>query len=722
MPTPEQPVYPAHWEADVVLRDGGTARIRPITPDDAGRLVRFYERVSDEAKYYRFFAPHPRLSDKDVHRFTHHDYDDRVGLAATVGDDFLATVRYDRVDEHGRPAARPGPGGGGAPRADRAEVAFLVEDAHQGRGLASALLEHIAAVARERGIRRFEAEVLPANRKMIKVFTDAGYSQRRSFADGTVHLTLDLEPTAASLAVMRAREQRAEARSVQRLLAPRSVAVVGAGRGPGGAGREVLGRLRAGGFTGPLYAVNHALPEGTTELAGVPAHRSLRGIPGPVDLAVLAVPAEQVDRVLTDCGEHGVQGLVVLSAGHTEEAQRALVRRARSYGMRLIGPGAFGVLNTAEDIRLNASPAPYLPPPGRVGIFTQSAAIAIAVLDELEGSGAGLSTFISAGNRADVSGNDALQFWDEDPATDVVLMYLESLGNPRKFTRLARRTAAAGKPVVVVRGGRHSGGALPSGHLVPATHTPEDTAAALIRQAGVIEAGTVTELVDTGVLLAGQPLPTGGRVAVLGNAEALGLIAHDACRAQDLTPLTGAALPPAPARPSTGRPSAPPSPTRTPTRWSSPPSPPEPPASPPTPSPPPCAPRSTPRRSGRYPWWPPISPSTGWPPPSAPGASPATPPPSAPSAPSPTPYGTPAGAPTPPTPGRSPPSTTSTRPPPTGSSPPRAPPRRPAGTRWPPTAPTGCSPPTASPSCPPSPPPTRTPPPAPPAGSAIRSP
>ncbi|GAA2063866.1 MULTISPECIES: bifunctional acetate--CoA ligase family protein/GNAT family N-acetyltransferase [Streptomyces] len=544
MPTPEQPVYPAHWEADVVLRDGGTARIRPITPDDAGRLVRFYERVSDEAKYYRFFAPHPRLSDKDVHRFTHHDYDDRVGLAATVGDDFLATVRYDRVDEHGRPAARPGPGGGGAPRADRAEVAFLVEDAHQGRGLASALLEHIAAVARERGIRRFEAEVLPANRKMIKVFTDAGYSQRRSFADGTVHLTLDLEPTAASLAVMRAREQRAEARSVQRLLAPRSVAVIGAGRGPGGAGREVLGRLRAGGFTGPLYAVNHALPEGTTELAGVPAHRSLRGIPGPVDLAVLAVPAEQVDRVLTDCGEHGVQGLVVLSAGHTEEAQRALVRRARSYGMRLIGPGAFGVLNTAEDIRLNASPAPYLPPPGRVGIFTQSAAIAIAVLDELEGSGAGLSTFISAGNRADVSGNDALQFWDEDPATDVVLMYLESLGNPRKFTRLARRTAAAGKPVVVVRGGRHSGGALPSGHLVPATHTPEDTAAALIRQAGVIEAGTVTELVDTGVLLAGQPLPTGGRVAVLGNAEALGLIAHDACRAQDLTPLTGAALPP----------------------------------------------------------------------------------------------------------------------------------------------------------------------------------
>lgn len=213
-PAPEQSphhAYPDHWEADVVLRDGGTARIRPITTDDAELLVSFYEQVSDESKYYRFFAPHPRLSDRDVHRFTHHDYVDRVGLAVTVGGEFIATVRYDRIDERGRPASAP---------ADEAEVAFLVQDAHQGRGVASALLEHIAAVARERGIRRFAAEVLPANTKMIKVFRDAGYTQQRSFEDGSVHLTLDLEPTAESLAVQRGREQRAEARSVQRLLAP----------------------------------------------------------------------------------------------------------------------------------------------------------------------------------------------------------------------------------------------------------------------------------------------------------------------------------------------------------------------------------------------------------------------------------------------------------------------------------------------------------------------
>ncbi|WP_130796501.1 GNAT family N-acetyltransferase, partial [Streptomyces otsuchiensis] len=526
-PTPS-PTYPDHWEADIVLRDGGTAHLRPITVDDAERLVGFYERVSDESKYYRFFAPYPRLSARDVHRFTHHDFVDRVGLAVTVGDDFIATVRYDRIDDDGMPASEP---------ADRAEVAFLVEDAHQGRGLASALLEHIAACARERGIRRFAAEVLPANGKMIKVFTDAGYSQRRSFADGSVHLTLDLEPTAASLEVMQAREQRAEARSVGRLLAPGSVAVIGAGRRPGGAGRTVLDRLLAGGFTGTVHAVNNALPPGTTELGGAPAHRSVGEIPGPVDLAVLAVPADRLAAVIADCGAHGVRGVLVLATDHSADDQRALVQQARSHGMRLIGPGAFGLINTDPAVRLNASLGPYLPRRGRIGLFTQSAAIGIAVLEELEQSGAGLTAFVSAGNRADVSGNDLLQHWYEDRDTSVVLMYLESLGNPRKFTRLVRRAATAGRPVVVVRGGRHSDGTPPHGHTVPTGRTPHATVSALLRQAGVIEADTVTDLVDTGLLLARQPLPAGDRVAVLGNAESLGVVAHDACRAQGLDPL-----------------------------------------------------------------------------------------------------------------------------------------------------------------------------------------
>ncbi|MBU3870152.1 GNAT family N-acetyltransferase, partial [Streptomyces sp. 4503] len=535
--------YPTHWEADVVLRDGGTAQIRPITPDDAQRLVSFYERVSDESKYYRFFAPYPRLSDRDVHRFTHHDYVDRVGLAAIVGDEFIATVRYDRIDGQGMPAAAP---------ADEAEVAFLVQDAHQGRGVASALLEHIAAVARERDIRRFAAEVLPANTKMIKVFTDAGYTQKRSFEDGVVRLEFDLEPTDRSLAVMRAREQRAEARSVQRLLAPGSVAVIGTSRTPGGVGRTVLRNLLDGGFTGRVHAVNHAFPDDMARLEpeGVPAHRSLRAIEEPVDLAVVAVPAERVPAVVAECGEHGVQGLVVLSAGYAEsgsegrDRQRDLVRQARSYGMRVIGPNAFGVSNTAEGVRLNASLSPQLPNPGRLGLFTQSGAIGIALLSGLHRRGAGLaslagiagiSTFVSAGNRADVSGNDLLQYWYDDPHTDVVLMYLESIGNPRKFTRLARRTAAV-KPVVVVKGARHTGSA-PTGHAVPTTQIPDATVSDLLRQAGVIRVDTVTELADTGVLLASQPLPAGPRVAILGNSESLGLITYDACLTEGLRPL-----------------------------------------------------------------------------------------------------------------------------------------------------------------------------------------
>ncbi|MGY1430666.1 bifunctional acetate--CoA ligase family protein/GNAT family N-acetyltransferase [Streptomyces sp. MN12] len=529
--------YPAHWEADVVLRDGGTARVRPITVDDAERLVSFYEQVSDESKYYRFFAPYPRLSAKDVHRFTHHDFVDRVGLAATVGGEFIATVRYDRIGAGGTPASAP---------ADEAEVAFLVQDAHQGRGVASALLEHIAAVARERGIRRFAAEVLPANTKMIKVFMDAGYTQKRSFEDGVVRLEFGLEPTDRSLAVQYAREQRAEARSVQRLLQPGSVAVIGTGRTPGGVGRSILGNVGDAGYTGRLYAVNSAFPEDLKEIDGVPARRSVREIEGPVDLAVVTVPAERVPEVVTDCGEHGVQGLVVISAGYADsgpdgrERQRALVRQARSYGMRIIGPNAFGVINTSPRVRLNASLAPEMPRPGRIGLFAQSGAIGIALLSRLHRRGGGVtgvtgvSTFVSSGNRADVSGNDVLQYWYDDPETDVALMYLESIGNPRKFTRLARRTAAA-KPLVVVQGARH-GGVAPQGHAVRATRLPHATVSALLRQAGVIRVDTITDLVDAGLLLARQPLPPGPRVAILGNSESLGLLTYDACLSEGLRP------------------------------------------------------------------------------------------------------------------------------------------------------------------------------------------
>ncbi|GAA2156792.1 bifunctional GNAT family N-acetyltransferase/acetate--CoA ligase family protein [Kitasatospora kazusensis] len=523
--------YPQHWEADVLLRDGGTARIRPITEADADRLVEFYEQVSDQSKYFRFFAPYPRLSAKDVRRFTHHDYVNRVGLAVVVRDRFIATVRYDRIDRDGMPSAD----------GTDAEVAFLVQDAHQGRGVASALLEHIGAVAQERGIRRFTAEVLPENRKMVKVFTDAGYTQRRSIADGVVHLEFDLEPTAASLAVMRAREHRAEARSVQRLVTPRSVAVLGVSRHPQSVGRTLLRDLA--GFRGPVYAVNRNAPPGT-ELDGVATHQSLLDIPGPVDLAVIAVPAAAVPAAVADCGAHGVQGLVVVTAGYAEtgpdgrDRQRALVRQARAAGMRVVGPNAFGLLNTDPERPLNASLAPVLPERGPFGLFCQSGAIGVALLEAAHRRGLGVSSFASVGNRADVSGNDWLQYWEEDPATEVVLLYLESFGNPRKFTRIARRLAAV-KPVVVVKGARHSG-SLPPGHAVqPAAGRLQDaTVDALFQQAGVLRVETITELYDTGELLAGQPLPAGDRVAVVGNSDSLGLLTHDACLSAGLRPRT----------------------------------------------------------------------------------------------------------------------------------------------------------------------------------------
>lgn len=372
---------------------------------------------------------------------------------------------------------------------------------------------------------------------MIKVFTDAGYQQKRSFEDGSVHLTLDLEPTAESLAVQRAREQRAEARSVQRLLAPGSVAVIGVSRSGGGVGAAALRNLRDSGFHGHLYAVNEATAADL--LDGVRAYRAVGDIGAPVDLAVVAVPADRVPEAVAACGEHGVQGLVVLSAGYGESGaeglarQRELVRQVRSYGMRLIGPNAFGVINTAPEVELNASLAPApAPARGRVGLFTQSGAIGIALLSGLLRRGEGLSSFVSAGNRADVSGNDILQYWYDDEATDVALMYLETLGNPRKFTRLARRTAAV-KPVVVAKGGRHT----PAGHVVTGTRLSEATVSELLGQAGVIRVDTVTELVDVGLLLASQPVPAGPRVAILGNSESLGVLTYDACLTEGLRPL-----------------------------------------------------------------------------------------------------------------------------------------------------------------------------------------
>lgn len=514
--TAEPSVYPRRWEADVVLSDGGTVHLRPIVPEDADRIVSFHSRLSDRTRYFRYFGPYPRIPQRDVERFTRVDYVNRVAFIAMLGNEIVAVGRFDRLGEQ-----------------DLAEVAFVVEDEHQGRGLGSILLEHLAAAARERGLRRFVAEVLAENSRMVRVFREAGYQVKREIEAGEVHLEFDIDPTEEALAVAHAREQAAEARSVHNLLHPTSVAVIGASTDRGKIGHAVLTNLLTADFSGPVSPVN---PEHRA-VRGVRAYPSVLDIPDDVDLAVVAIPAPQIEGVLDACLAKGVKALVIVSSGFGDagpdgrEVERRMVRAARVHGMRVVGPNALGVVNTAPGYRLNATLAPQLPGRGRTGFFAQSGALGVAILETATERGLGLSTFVSAGNRADVSGNDLLQYWQTDPQTDVVLLYLESFGNPRKFARLARRLART-KPIVAVKSGRN---AVRPGLAATSVQVDDASVAALFDQAGVIRVESVAEMLDTALLLAHQPLPRGDRVAIVGNSSALGMLAADAALAQGLT-------------------------------------------------------------------------------------------------------------------------------------------------------------------------------------------
>jgi acyl-CoA synthetase (NDP forming)/RimJ/RimL family protein N-acetyltransferase len=507
--------YPRSWEADVLLSDGGTVHLRPVIPDDADGLVALHGRVSDRTRYMRYFGAYPRIPEKDLERFSVVDHHGRVALAAWLGDDIVAVGRYERLDHGGS-----------------AEVAFLVDDAHQGRGLGSILLEHLAAAASEVGLKRFVAEVLAENAAMVRVFRDAGYQVSRAIEEGVLHLEFDIDPTEESLAVARSREQAAEARSVHNLLHPSSVAVIGASTDPTKIGYAVLAHLLAADFAGTVYPVN---PEHHA-VRGVRAYPSVVDIPDAVDLAIVAVPADQVEAVLDGALAKGVKTLLIVSAGFAEagphglHAELRLVGEARAHGMRVVGPNALGVLNTDPAVRLNATLAPRLPARGRTGFFCQSGALGTAILADAESRGLGVSTFVSAGNRADVSGNDLLQYWETDPNTDLVLLYLESFGNPRKFARLARRLART-KPVVAVKSGRH---AVRPQLAATSTEVDESSVQALFEQAGVVRVDSLAQLFDTALLFAHQPLPVGPKVGIVGNSSAIGLLAADTARAQGL--------------------------------------------------------------------------------------------------------------------------------------------------------------------------------------------
>jgi len=513
-------VYPKHWESDVVLADGGTVHIRPVRPDDGDRLQDLYSRLSDESLYLRFFSPVPPPTARQLEQISEIDYERRFSLVAELGDDIVAIARYDRT---------------GDDDAATAEVAFSVQDDQHGRGLGSILLEHLAAVAREAGIRRFEAWTMPNNHKMLRVFSDAGFEVTRRFDAGTVEVSFAIEPTPESVAVQRDREHRAEARSMARLLAPRSIAVVGASRTRATIGHEVLRNLLAGGFTGPVYPVHPT----ASSVAGVRAYPTVGDVPDRVDVAVVAVPATAVREVVEDCARAGVQGLVVISAGFAEVggdhagAEHEIVSIARRHGMRMIGPNCMGIVNTNPDVSMNATFAPFAPVRGRVGFASQSGGLGIELLARAGRLGLGVSTFVSTGNKADVSGNDLLQFWEEDPDTDVILLYLESFGNPRKFARLARRISHT-KPIVAVKSGRTTAGTRGASSHTAALATPDVAVDALFHQAGVIRVDTLEELFDAAIVLAHQPLPRGRRVAIVSNGGGPAILAADACEAVGL--------------------------------------------------------------------------------------------------------------------------------------------------------------------------------------------
>jgi succinyl-CoA synthetase alpha subunit/RimJ/RimL family protein N-acetyltransferase len=506
-PSEPPPGYPAEWETDVVLTDGSTVRIRPIRPDDGDRLLDFHARQSPQSIYYRYFSPRPRLSDKDIEHLTHLDYVDRMAFVGVRGDRIMGVSRYDRWQHR-----------------SEAEVAFFIDDEMHGRGMATVMLEHLAARARAVGISSFTASVLPENRKMLGVFTAAGFTSATRFADGVVEVSLDLQPTPDAEAAIEARAATAASRAVGRLLAPRSIAVIGASREPGTIGHDLFRNLLRSGFEGPVWPVN---PE-AVHVASVRAVGSILDIPDEVDLAIVAVPAAVVPQVIEECGRKQVYGAVVASAGFAENgAQGAaleaeVLRLVRRFGMRLLGPASLGLINTDPGVRMHGTAAAPRPLPGQVGLLSESGMIGAAIIDRARELGVGISSFVALGNRSDVSGNDLLRYWAQDDQTAAVCMYIESFGNPRHFSRIAKQLSRR-KPVVAVRARRE-----------PRTEGPADgprdpSADVLLEQTGVIRARTLAQLLDVTRLLVHQPLPPGRRVAIVGNAGGTLTIAADAC-------------------------------------------------------------------------------------------------------------------------------------------------------------------------------------------------
>jgi len=506
----------------VLLRDGQGFLLRPATPADLALVEAFTRRVSRESLRMRFMASMSEVPRSTIEGLCGGDFGERGCLLATV-----AERDAERVVGLGNYVA--------AGDGRTAEVAFLVEDEFQGRGISSLLLERLAGLAAANGFVELTAEVLPDNQPMMKVLADSGFVVHRVWGSDAVHVELPVGGGAAQRDRAELRERIAVANSLAPVLRPRVVAVVGASREGAAIGNMVFRNLLAAGYSGTVYPVN---PQASS-VFGVRAYPSLADLPEPVDLAVIAVPAEAVQEVAERAVQRGARGLVVMTAGFAEAGaegaarQERLVELVRKHGVRLVGPSCLGFMNTSPEVRLNASLAPALAQRGRVGFFSHSAALGLAILEYAGARGIGFSTFVSAGNRADVSGNDLLQYWQEDPDTDIALLYLETFGNPRQFARVARRLAAS-KPILCVKGARSRAGRRAAEARSGMPGAREAEVEALFHQTGVIRAETLDEMFDVAVLLAHQPLPRGDRVAVIANSAGVATLLADAVDANGL--------------------------------------------------------------------------------------------------------------------------------------------------------------------------------------------
>lgn len=515
-------VYPKHWSAYVVMSNGRTCKIRPIRESDKDDLDEFFESLSGESIYMRYFEENRDLAKRDAARLVKADHSTVVALVAIAKGQIVGIGNYDRLDQA------------------EAEIAFAVRDSYQGMGLGALLLEHLAAVARERGVRRFRAEVLAANRKMLGTFESSGYRPNSKVDSTVMVMDFDIKPTHEIREIAARREHRADALSIRHIFQPRSVAVWASDLSDGSIGRLVLGNILAGEFQSPVFAVH----DDASDIAGATGYADLESIEAVVDLVVLAGTPDEIEARIPACSAANVETALVVTGGFRAAVdstrQEQLTDAFREAGIRVVGPSALGVINTDPRHTLNACVVAPSPKRGRIGLYCHTGAFAQALLKMINRRGLGVSTFMAAGGRVDVAANDVLQYWEDDPATSVVLIYLESMNNPRKFLRLARRLAGK-KPIVAVISGRQIQSS-PAREALRKSTLPHWAIDDMLQQAGVMRVDSANEMLDLASLLTLQPTPKGAGVAVVSDSVALGELVIDVAQSNGLEPVTDAFL------------------------------------------------------------------------------------------------------------------------------------------------------------------------------------